>query len=134
MYSVAANLPLLSVIQSLTGLLSFMLSEEMTTGSMSLTAKERQILAERSHSWNINQPRFRTAFPDVSLPYFDILTLSLTTFRLVRKLSDEGLTKHGREGEGVAGFTQETCCNDTYTYSDTFTNTCTCCYHSAWSF
>jgi ubiquitin-conjugating enzyme E2 J2 len=52
--------------RSLTGLLSFMLSDEMTTGSMHLTFRERQVLAERSHAWNINQARFRQAFPEVS--------------------------------------------------------------------
>jgi hypothetical protein len=72
---------LLSV--SLTGLLSFMLSDEMTTGSVTSTDTHKQAFAARSHSWNIAQPRFREAFPEVGtrlcdhgrLPYSSRLVL-----------------------------------------------------------
>jgi len=67
-YHPASWNPAWSVATILTGLLSFMLSDEMTTGSMQTPERERQILASRSHAWNISQPRFRQAFPDYSGP------------------------------------------------------------------
>ena len=51
---------------SLTGLLSFMLSDEMTTGSVTSTDAHKRAFAARSHAWNLTQPRFREAFPEVS--------------------------------------------------------------------
>jgi len=54
---------------SLTGLLSFMLSDEMTTGSVNSSDTHKRTLASKSHSFNISQARFREAFPDVSHCY-----------------------------------------------------------------
>ncbi|CDO72069.1 hypothetical protein BN946_scf184962.g12 [Trametes cinnabarina] len=53
---------------SLTGLLSFMLSDEMTTGSVTTTDDEKRIYAARSHAWNLKQKRFREAFPEYCTP------------------------------------------------------------------
>jgi ubiquitin-conjugating enzyme E2 J2 len=50
----------------LTALLSFMLSDEMTTGSMTTTEADKRTLAKRSHDWNRKQLNFVEAFPDVS--------------------------------------------------------------------
>lgn len=58
--------PAWSVATILTGLLSFMLSDEMTTGSLNGEESERRILAARSHGWNISQKKFRDAFPEYS--------------------------------------------------------------------
>ncbi|KAI0718089.1 UBC-like protein [Cerioporus squamosus] len=58
--------PAWSVATILTGLLSFMLSDEMTTGSVTATDAEKRMYAARSHSWNIQQKRFKEAFPEVS--------------------------------------------------------------------
>lgn len=44
--------PAWSVSTILTGLLSFMLAEEMTTGSIRSTAAEKKTLAAASHAWN----------------------------------------------------------------------------------
>ncbi|KAJ8110187.1 hypothetical protein ONZ43_g5939 [Nemania bipapillata] len=44
--------PAWEVSTILIGLLSFMTSEEMTTGSVSATSRERKIYAERSRWWN----------------------------------------------------------------------------------
>ncbi|RYC57237.1 hypothetical protein CHU98_g8970 [Xylaria longipes] len=44
--------PAWEVSTILIGLLSFMTSEEMTTGSVSATARERKMYAERSRWWN----------------------------------------------------------------------------------
>jgi ubiquitin-conjugating enzyme E2 J2 len=56
--------PAWSVATILTGLLSFMLSDEMTTGSVTSTVAHKRAFAARSHSWNIAQPRFMEAFPE----------------------------------------------------------------------
>ena len=52
-------------ICSLTGLLSFMLSEEITAGGMQASDYDRRLYAKRSHAWNTQQKVFRTAFPEV---------------------------------------------------------------------
>ncbi|KAG7093361.1 hypothetical protein E1B28_007043 [Marasmius oreades] len=56
--------PAWSVATILTGLLSFMLSDEMTTGSVSASESQRRIYAARSHAWNLGQARFKEAFPE----------------------------------------------------------------------
>ncbi len=56
---------MLTGICSLTGLLSFMLSEEITAGGMLASDYDRKHYAKRSHAWNIQQKVFRTAFPEV---------------------------------------------------------------------
>jgi ubiquitin-conjugating enzyme E2 J2 len=60
--------PAWSVATILTGLLSFMLSNEMTTGSITSSDSHKRAFAERSHSWNVAQPRFKDAFPEHCLP------------------------------------------------------------------
>lgn len=58
--------PMILTRSSLTGLLSFMLSDEMTTGSVNSSDTHKRTLASKSHSFNVSQARFREAFPDVS--------------------------------------------------------------------
>ncbi|KAH9933434.1 UBC-like protein [Fomitopsis serialis] len=53
--------PAWSVSTILTGLLSFMLSDEMTTGSVTSTDPDKRIYAVRSHAWNLTQKRFKEA-------------------------------------------------------------------------
>ncbi|KAJ7832751.1 UBC-like protein [Mycena olivaceomarginata] len=60
--------PAWSVATILTGLLSFMLSDEMTTGSVTSSEAHKRAFAARSHAWNIAQPRFREAFPEHCSP------------------------------------------------------------------
>ncbi|KAF8210982.1 UBC-like protein [Mycena galopus ATCC 62051] len=60
--------PAWSVATILTGLLSFMLSDEMTTGSVTSTEAHKRAFAARSHTWNIGQSRFREAFPEYCSP------------------------------------------------------------------
>ena len=50
----------------LTGLVSFMLSDEMTTGSLTTLDADKRVYASRSHAWNLQQRRFKEAFPEVS--------------------------------------------------------------------
>ncbi|KAI0796142.1 UBC-like protein [Abortiporus biennis] len=60
--------PAWSVATILTGLLSFMLSEEMTTGSVTTSDVDKRAYAARSHAWNLEQKRFKEAFPDFCTP------------------------------------------------------------------
>jgi len=60
--------PAWSVATILTGLLSFMLSDEMTTGSVTSSDTHKRVFAAKSHSWNLSQPKFREAFPDYCTP------------------------------------------------------------------
>ncbi|EIW78781.1 UBC-like protein [Coniophora puteana RWD-64-598 SS2] len=60
--------PAWSVATILTGLLSFMLSDEMTTGSVTSPDSHKRSLAARSHAWNLGQPRYRDAFPEYCGP------------------------------------------------------------------
>ncbi|KAM0791040.1 hypothetical protein ACM66B_004336 [Microbotryomycetes sp. NB124-2] len=60
--------PAWSVNTILIGLLSFMLSDEITTGSVRTSDNEKRQHASASHSWNIAQPKFRTLFPEYSGP------------------------------------------------------------------
>jgi ubiquitin-conjugating enzyme E2 J2 len=43
-----------------------MLSDEMTTGSITTSDADKTVYASRSHTWNLQQRRFRDAFPEVS--------------------------------------------------------------------
>ena len=52
----------------LTGLLSFMLSDEITTGSVNTTDTDKRAWARKSHSWNLQQRKFKEAFPEVRHP------------------------------------------------------------------
>jgi len=60
--------PAWSVATILTGLLSFMLSDEMTTGSITSLDSHKRSFAAKSHAFNLTQPRFRDAFPDYCTP------------------------------------------------------------------
>jgi len=61
--------PAWSVATILTGLLSFMLSDEMTTGSVTSSDTHKRTFAVRSHSWNLTQQRFKECFPDYCTTY-----------------------------------------------------------------
>jgi len=53
-----------SVGTILTGLFSFMLSDDITTGSMKASRAERRRLAEQSLETNLRDPTFRKLFPE----------------------------------------------------------------------
>ncbi|PLW54027.1 hypothetical protein PCANC_09507 [Puccinia coronata f. sp. avenae] len=67
-YHPASWNPAWSVATILNGLLSFMVSEEMTTGSVRSSDGDRKLFAKRSHAYNVGQPRFRAVFPEYSDP------------------------------------------------------------------
>jgi len=60
--------PAWSVATILTGLLSFMLSDEMTTGSVTSSDVHKRAFAARSHNWNLTQKAFKEAFPEHCTP------------------------------------------------------------------
>ncbi|KAI8849753.1 ubiquitin-conjugating enzyme/RWD-like protein [Chytridium lagenaria] len=58
-YHPASWNPAWSVATILTGLLSFMLEDTPTTGSIKTTIDEKRILAKNSHAWNMKNPKFK---------------------------------------------------------------------------
>lgn len=56
--------PAWSVSTILKGVLSFMLSDDITTGAVECSDGERRKLAAASVAWNAAQPEFTTLFPD----------------------------------------------------------------------
>ncbi|XP_010537655.1 PREDICTED: ubiquitin-conjugating enzyme E2 34-like [Tarenaya hassleriana] len=56
--------PMWSVSSILTGLLSFMMDNSPTTGSVNTTAVEKQRLAKSSLAFNCKNPTFRKLFPE----------------------------------------------------------------------
>lgn len=57
--------PAWNVSTILSGLLSFMTSEETSTGAMSSTPEVRRNLAQKSIKWNMANEIFRANFPDI---------------------------------------------------------------------
>jgi ubiquitin-conjugating enzyme E2 J2 len=45
-----------------------MLSDEMTTGSVTSSDHDKKVYAAKSHAWNIEQRKFKEVFSDVSPP------------------------------------------------------------------
>ena len=58
------SFPRRSVSTILKGVLSFMLSDEITTGAVECSDAERRRLAQASVAWNTSQPEFNALFPD----------------------------------------------------------------------
>lgn len=56
--------PMWSVSSILTGLLSFMMDNSPTTGSVSTTVAEKEKLAKASLAFNCKNPTFRKLFPE----------------------------------------------------------------------
>jgi ubiquitin-conjugating enzyme E2 J2 len=56
--------PAWSVATILNGLLSFMVTNETTTGSVRTTELEKKVLAGQSRAWNQKQRVFRELFPE----------------------------------------------------------------------
>ncbi|KAK9832589.1 hypothetical protein WJX81_001878 [Elliptochloris bilobata] len=57
--------PLWSVATILTGLLSFMLESEITTGSLETSDAAKMAMARASVAWNLRQPQLATMFPQL---------------------------------------------------------------------
>lgn len=61
--------PAWSVATILNGLLSFMMEDTPTTGSITSTTNEKKIFALRSHKHNMDNKLFRDIFPDLCASY-----------------------------------------------------------------
>ncbi|KAJ2359349.1 Ubiquitin-conjugating enzyme E2 6 [Coemansia sp. RSA 2618] len=57
--------PAWSVSTILNGMLSFMVEEEATTGSIRASTGDRRALARKSHRFNVNNRLFRDVFPEL---------------------------------------------------------------------
>lgn len=90
--SVVLPLPQRSVDTILVGLMSFMLSDEITTGAVKQSDAERKSLAGRSHAWNAAQPKFKSMFPDYAGERMKDLP----------KMSGKAPAPAGPQGEGKA--------------------------------
>lgn len=82
---------------SLTALLSFMLADEMTTGSVTSSDADKRAYAARSHAWNVQQKRFKDAFPEVCHPLHSI---GIDSHCVVVLWIIARPAKHGAKGAG----------------------------------
>ena len=60
-----------------------MLSDEMTTGSVTTTDMYKRNAAAKSHRFNLESPRFKEAFPEVSAGSFPHITNSIIFISIV---------------------------------------------------
>ncbi|KAL7409157.1 ubiquitin-conjugating enzyme/RWD-like protein [Mrakia frigida] len=67
-YHPASWNPAWSVSTILTGLLSFMLSDEITTGSITSTLAEKKAFALKSHAYNLTEKKFKEVLPEYAQP------------------------------------------------------------------
>ncbi|KAH9444581.1 hypothetical protein MJO28_013400 [Puccinia striiformis f. sp. tritici] len=94
-YHPASWNPAWSVATILNGLLSFMVAEEMTTGSVRSSDGDRRLFAKRSHSFNVAHPRFRAIFPEYSDPQgpIDLPNMGETVKKAIAPDSTDTSTK-----------------------------------------
>ncbi|KAJ1959818.1 Ubiquitin-conjugating enzyme E2 6 [Dipsacomyces acuminosporus] len=60
--------PAWSVATILNGMLSFMVEDEVTTGSIRTSVADRKALAKKSHLFNLANKQFRQIFPELCTP------------------------------------------------------------------
>lgn len=119
-YHPASWNPAWSVATILNGLLSFMVSEEMTTGSVRSSDSDRKLFAKRSHSFNVGQAKFRAIFPEYSDPHKvidlpnmgetkrptasipDVTSITTTTNRVYSKADLKGPQMSERAAQAIA--------------------------------
>ncbi|KAL7310130.1 Ubiquitin-conjugating enzyme E2 6 [Mucor circinelloides] len=75
--------PSWSISTILNGLLSFMVGDEATTGSIKTSVHEKKMYAARSHLWNMKNQKFREVYPE----------LCKINYSQVKAAADNGLIK-----------------------------------------
>ncbi|XP_031490353.1 ubiquitin-conjugating enzyme E2 34-like [Nymphaea colorata] len=93
--------PMWSVSSILTGLLSFMMDNSPTTGSVSTTVAEKQRLARASLAFNCKSPMFRKMFPEYVEQYNQLQNAEkLNSDRLAEKEQPHAASEtEGKEKE-----------------------------------
>ncbi|KAL6568342.1 Ubiquitin-conjugating enzyme E2 34 [Orobanche hederae] len=89
--------PMWSVSSILTGLLSFMMDNSPTTGSVSTTDEEKQRLAKTSLIFNCKIPTFRKLFPEYIEKYEEQLAAEQSADQAAKESTNpmQTLKKHG---------------------------------------
>ncbi|KAK9767374.1 Ubiquitin-conjugating enzyme E2 6 [Basidiobolus ranarum] len=83
--------PAWSVSTILNGLLSFMVGDEETTGSVRTTDAVKRAFASKSHAYNYNNSKFRDVFPDLC-----VLSTPQTLANQISNPTEEGPDDHHR--------------------------------------
>ncbi|KAK4790212.1 hypothetical protein SAY86_017516 [Trapa natans] len=81
--------PMWSVSSILTGLLSFMMDNSPTTGSVSTTTEEKQRLAKSSLAFNCKNSTFRKMFPEYVEKYNQLLLRELVSGQFISERCKE---------------------------------------------
>ncbi|KAK4774093.1 hypothetical protein SAY87_029112 [Trapa incisa] len=81
--------PMWSVSSILTGLLSFMMDNSPTTGSVSTTTEEKQRLAKSSLAFNCKNSTFRKMFPEYVEKYNQLLLRELVSEQFISERHKE---------------------------------------------
>ncbi|KAK4514105.1 uncharacterized protein ATC70_006113 [Mucor velutinosus] len=84
--------PSWSISTILNGLLSFMVGDESTTGSIKTSVHEKKMYAARSHLWNVKNQKFREVYPE----------LCKINYHQVKAAADNGLIKRIPAGNNNA--------------------------------
>ncbi|KAJ3158387.1 Ubiquitin-conjugating enzyme E2 6 [Geranomyces michiganensis] len=93
--------PAWSVSTILTGLLSFMLEDAPTTGSIKTTPAEKRVYALKSHAVNLANARFREVFPELCTP--ELAPLPNAPMTLPPPATAATATSDGAPSSPVAG-------------------------------
>ncbi|KAL3900898.1 MAG: hypothetical protein SGCHY_001017 [Lobulomycetales sp.] len=88
--------PAWSVSTILTGLLSFMLEDTSTTGSISTSTAQKRALVKQSWEWNRRNPKFCLVFPDLCCK--EVLPSSSTSSDSLKRRRARGENKDASLG------------------------------------